>query len=160
MGAKSNNPDSLFTLPVAIGVIVVLGAIAALVMSGLFVYRAHAVNAQTERIKAQLEAERAREAATRDKMAEGQGSELPPTSTSTSPSQMVPDGSEPTAPTSVVTAKAALKPGIRLRAQRPAHWDQAEVIDVLEDERVKVRWLSGEPGEAVIAADLVRGEDL
>ena len=51
-----------------------------------------------------------------------------------------------------------LKPGIQLEVQRPAHWDKAEIIDILEDHKIKVRWLSGEPGEAIIATELVRGD--
>ncbi len=158
MGAKPNNPDSLFTLPVVIGVIVVLGGITALVVSGLFVYRAQTVNAQTERIKATLQAEREREVANQVKMAREPG--IGPVIADAHPGRTVAEQGPTATSSSPNDAKSTLKPGIRLRAQRPAHWDQVEVIDVLEDERVKVRWLSGEPGEAVIAADLVRGEDL
>ena len=58
MGEKIEHPDSILTLPVVVGVLVVLGAVAALAVSGLFVYRAHRVNVETERIHATLQAER------------------------------------------------------------------------------------------------------
>ena len=156
MGEKPNNPDSLFTLPVVLGVIVVLGGIAATVVSGLFVYRAHAVNVETQRMQASLHAELASEALEQrvgqQNDAGATADEAPQLPAPSLAPQAVADDE------STGITVTTLKPGVRLQAQRPAHWDQAEIVDILEDHKIKVRWLSGEPGEDVIAAELVRSE--
>ncbi len=156
MGKKPANSDSLLTLPVVMGVVVVVGGIAALLVSGLFVFRAHAVNAETERIQASLHANRFQDPSASSERER----EVEPAS-STVAEQL----SDPEAVLNNVTASATsdarestLKPGVRLQVQRPAHWDQAEIIDILEDQKIKVRWLSGEPGEDVITTELVRGD--
>lgn len=157
MGKRKDNPDSLLTLPVVLGVIVVLGGIAATIVSGLFVWRAHTVNAETQRMQALLQAERDEEEL--EPIAREQEEvELPadeaPHLTSLPPD--IPESSDTNSEGYTVTT---LKPGVRLRAQRPAHWDQVEIIDILEDHKIKVRWLSGEPGEDIIAAELVSGDN-
>jgi hypothetical protein len=161
MGEKPNNPDTLLTLPVVLGVIVVVGGIAALFVSGLFVYRAHAVSVETRRIQAKLEAEREQEA-----LEEQQRQELAAQQTwaesaidTSVPEARLLTSQKPVELEPIGTGQWDLRPGVRLRAQRPVHWDQAEIIDILEGEKIKVRWLSGEPGEAVIAAELVRADD-
>jgi hypothetical protein len=155
---KLAHPESLLTLPLVLGVLVVIGGVSALVISGLFVFQAHRVNVETHRIQAALQAERDEtEAAERSDEAtvEARWEEIadqPPELNAL----LVSHDAEDAVP--VGEPVTALKPGVRLQAQRPAHWDQAEIIDILEDSKIKVRWLSGEPGEAVIAAELVRSD--
>jgi hypothetical protein len=161
MGKTSDSTDSLLTLPVVLGVLVVIGGIAATVVSGLFVYRAHSVHVQTRRLQERLLADRQENLARLEQersdleIAADEAPHL--TSLPQVPDE---DSQEVTSATALDQGMTvtALKPGIRLQAQRPAHWDQAEIIDILEDHKVKVRWLSGEPGEAIIAAELVRAE--
>ena len=157
MDEKPANPDSLLTLPVVMGVVVVVGGVAALLVSGLFVYRAHAVNAETERIQASLEADREPESSV---VIEAEQKDAPPASAAdTQPTRPLVVVNNVAASASSEAGESTLKPGVRLQAQRPAHWDQAEIIDILEGQKIKIRWLSGEPGEDVIAAELVRGDD-
>lgn len=172
MSKETDNPESIFTLPVVVGVIIVLGGIGALVVSGLFVHRAHTVNAETHRLQASLEADREQEqqAASVDPPSEAPSDSLDAASDSLDAASEPPmlltslDGATATGAADAEDSDAAgitvstLKPGVRLHAQRPAHWDQVEIIDILEDHKIKVRWLSGEPGEDVIAADLVRSD--
>ena len=158
MGEKSANPDSLLTLPVVLGVIVVIGGIAALLASGLFVFRARAFHAEAQRIQASLaEREQAGQEQIRQlqeeaEQAEAMAAEIAP---QLPPALEIRDLSEAKLTSITVTT---LKPGIRLQAQRPAHWDEAEIVDILADQKIKIRWLSGEPGEDVIATDLVRND--
>ena len=154
MGERLDNPDSLLTLPVVVGVLVVFGGIAALAVSGLFVYRAHRVNVETERMQASIQAERNEERVNRRFSKGG-------TTTLLEAAQLEDRwaGANEVPVSDLSAAASALKPGIRLHAQRPAHWDQAEIVDILEGQKIKVRWLSGAPGEDVIAAELVRAED-
>ncbi len=171
MGEKPDNSDSLFTLPVVLGVIVVLGGVAALAVSGLFVYRAHLVSLQTQRMQAQLqserdlaehsraERERAGEESTELEQSDGGQADtaLPAEDLVAANTALFERGR--TRATSLGDSESRLlKPGQRLQAQRPIHWDQAEIVDILEDQRVKIRWLSGEPGESIIAAELVRSD--
>ncbi len=152
MGEKPDVSGSLVTLPVVLGVIVVIGGISALAVSGLFVYRAHRVKVETAEMQASLQAERDRVA---------HDSQPPQSALADNASAGAPPSAALPPSTSDILTSAldpAVKPGARLHAQRPAHWDEAEVIDVLADNRVKVRWLSGAPGEDVIASESVRGE--
>ncbi len=153
MGEKTDDLDALVTLPVVLGVVVVIGGLAALAVSGVFVYRAHAVRAEAERLQAVVQTERdraAEETPSEDAAASGHAEEDP-----SSIDTFASEDTELLTKTSVT----AFKPGARLQAQRPAHWDNAEVIDIMEDSRIKVRWLSGEPGEDVIASEFLRGEE-
>lgn len=154
MGERVDNPDSLLTLPVVVGVLVVFGGIAALAVSGLFVYRAHRVNVETERMQASIQAEREHEAL----KPTVQDSQIDDIAEAVQPEDLWASADEVSV-SDLSAPASALKPGIRLHAQRPAHWDQAEIVDILEGKMIKVRWLSGAPGEDVIAAELVRAED-
>ncbi len=152
MGEKLD-AGALITLPLVLGVIVVMGGIAALAVSGLFVYRAHVAKLETVRMQEDLrQASRENLADQQQPVSATQGSETAFSESSMSGKRDLPGEHLLTS-----AIDPTLKPGARLHAQRPAHWDEIEVIDVLEDNRVKVRWLSGEPGEDVIASDLVRG---
>ena len=160
MGEKPIQSDSLFSLPVVVGVLVVVGGVAATLISGLFVYRAHRVNAETQRLQAKLQ--EARESEGRERRARQQeltqetADEAPHLTNVPTPEQAE-SGLEDESTSEGITV-TTLKPGIQLEAQRPAHWDKAEIVDILEDHKVKVRWLSGEPGESIIATELVRGD--
>ncbi len=48
--------------------------------------------------------------------------------------------------------------GKKLKAERPRIVDDAEIVEVLEDGQVRVRWLSGQPGEEVLPLDRLRLE--
>jgi len=48
--------------------------------------------------------------------------------------------------------------GKKLKAERPRIVDDAEIVEVLEDGQVRVRWLSGQPGEEVLPRDRLRLE--
>ncbi len=151
MGEKPDDSGSLVTLPVVLGVIVVIGGITALAVSGLLVYRAHAVKVETAQMQADLQAER-------DRAAQDAQLSQPELEDDALADDLPSDMQAPSDSHFLTTSiDPALKPGAHLHAQRPAHWDDVEVIDVLEDNRIKVRWLSGEPGEDVIASELVRG---
>jgi len=158
MGAKTDNTDTLLTLPVVLGVLVVAGGVAALMVSGFFVYRAHRVNVETQRMQESLQA-------TLEQDEVGVVEEEPtwPVSSSRLPGPGLESGDAALEDVDVAdwpaTGAEVLKPGVRLEAQRPIHWDEAEIIDILEGHKIKVRWLSGEPGEDVIAAELVRNSE-
>lgn len=148
--------DSILTLPVVVGVLVVVGGIAALGVSGLFVWRAQAVKAETQRLQALLEAKQAAQLHQQLKIIK-----------ETAPSQLFMRSARDLASSAkglsandIIEATEELKPGVRLQAARRVQWDQAEIVELLENEKIKVRWLSGEPGEDVIASDLVRADDL
>ena len=157
MGQKplEKEHSSVLTLPLVVGIVVVVGAIAALAISGVLVYQARAAKTDAERLRAMLAAQQERVAAEERAEKDAAAAEHP------QPTAFAPPGAEapPTSSPTTTDQPSGLKPGIRLQAQRPVHWDTAEVVDILEDSKVKVRWLSGEPGEDVIASELVRGEE-
>jgi hypothetical protein len=165
MNEQPHAPDTLLTLPVIVGVTVVLGGLSALVVSGFFVYRAHRVNAETERLQSHLQAVlRAEQEPAEHAEATAAGEE---SFKAEGVRPMAADGGlgSPAGPSDGESAElletdpaAVLRPGARLQVRRPAHWDQAEIIDVLENQKIRVRWLSGQPGEDVIATELVLGE--
>jgi type II secretory pathway pseudopilin PulG len=149
MGEKTVEIRSLITLPVALGVIVIVGGVSALFVSGLLVYQARSAKAEAVRLQAVLQA--SREAAMASEKANQQF--VSDTRPSWTTAQLNGQDGFP-----LDSIDSPLKPGTRVRAQRPAHWDDVEIIDVLENSKIKVRWLSGTPGEAVIASDLVRSD--
>ena len=152
MGETPREDGSLVTLPLVLGVVVVVGAIAALAVSSLFVYRAQAARAETGRLQALIQAQSA------PSEQESEAFEDVATTGARPDDFAVSQPIEPASSASTGETRVALKPGVRLRAQRPAHWDEVEILDILEGSKIKVRWLSGAPGEDVIASDLVRSQ--
>jgi hypothetical protein len=157
MGEQPRADSSLVVLSAVLGVVVVIGAVGILAVAGLFMYRSRAAAAEKMRVQAmrelqkmQLELESSEQRSDQEN-SHDQAEESDP-SADQADQPLVDDALPPERPRSV-------KPGAVLQAQRPVHWDDVEVIDVLDDSKVKVRWLSGEPGEDVIALELVRLEE-
>jgi hypothetical protein len=55
--------------------------------------------------------------------------------------------------------RAEMEIGEKLKAERPRIVDDAEIVEVLEDGQVRIRWLSGQPGEEVLPLDRLHPED-
>jgi molybdopterin-biosynthesis enzyme MoeA-like protein len=55
--------------------------------------------------------------------------------------------------------RAEMEVGEKLKAERPRIVDDVEIVEVLENGQVRIRWLSGQPGEEVLLLDRLRIED-
>jgi hypothetical protein len=54
--------------------------------------------------------------------------------------------------------KSDAQVGVKLKAERPQVVDDVEIVEVMEGGKVKIRWLSGQPGEEVIPLDRLRSK--